>query len=132
MTESDFLTFYPQFSGAFPDAVLAAFTESANRRFNDFDEDAEEARRLLTAHRLTLYARTVPAPAAGGASSSFAHLAASGSAERITGKRVDDVSVTYSSGSSAASGSLADLGETVYGLQLLSLLRLHAGPVYVP
>ena len=131
MTEEEFLTFYPQFGGAFPDAVLAAFVDSANRRFGDFDGDAEEARRLLTAHRLTLYARTVPAPAAGGASSSFAQLAASGDGGRITGKRVDDVSVTYGAGFSA-SGSPADLGETVYGLQLLGLLRLHAFPVYIP
>ena len=61
MTTEDFLTFYPQFSGV-PQTILQSFVDSANLRFDEFAEDAEEARRLLTAHKLTLYARTVPAP----------------------------------------------------------------------
>ncbi len=135
MTAADFLAFYPQFDGVFPEAVLTACVASAEARFGGFAEDAEEARRLYTAHRLTLYARTVPASReAQGGVSSFSALASSGDGTRVTGKKVDDVSVTYASGASSSSAAtgLTDLGETVYGLQLLTLLRLHSLPRYVP
>ena len=135
MTASDFLAFYSQFS-IIPEAVLSAFTDSANLRFDEFDEDAEEARRLYTAHKLTLYARAMPSSTeAQGGVTSFSALASSGDSAKVTSKKVDDVSVTYSSGSSSASSAstgLADLTETTYGLQLLTLLRLHSFPRYVP
>ena len=132
MTAADFLIFYPQFS-CVPQAVLEAFADSANLRFDEFEEDAEEARRLFTAHRLTLYARTVPASGAQGGVSSFSALASSGDSARISGKKVDDVAISYSSGVSAfAASRLADLQETLYGQQLLSLLRMHSYPRYVP
>ena len=131
MTSSEFLVFYPQFGTVIPEAVLEAYTASAGLRFGDFAEDAEEARRLYVAHKLTLYARTMPAESS---TSSFSVLASSGDGTKITGKRVDDVSVTYASGASSfsASSGLADLPETVYGLQLLALLRLHSCPLYIP
>ena len=134
MTVSDFLAFYPQFAGLFPEAVLSAYVDAASCRFGQFEEDAEEARRLYVAHRLTLYARTVPlSPVVQGGVSSFSALASSGGSAKIVGKRVDDVAVTYASGaSSAVSSRLADLAETAYGLQLLSLLRMHSGTQYVP
>ena len=134
MTTEDFLTFYPQFAGLFPEAVLTAFVTSDNLRFEQFDEDAEEARRLYVAHKLTLYARTVPASSQGqGGSASFAALSSSGDTMKLASKRVDDVSVTYASGASASvSSRLAEFGETEYGLQLLSLLRLHSATWYVP
>ena len=51
-------------------------------------------------------------------------------------KAVGEVSVTYSSGTSSASMStqtdLADLTETSFGLQLLSLLKLYSMTRYVP
>ena len=51
-------------------------------------------------------------------------------------KKVEEVAVTYSSGASSssvsASSDLADLTETDFGLQLLSLLCMYARPVYVP
>ena len=133
MTSAEFLAFYPQFDAAFPDVVLTSFVESANHRFDEFDEDAEEARRLYTAHRLTLYARTVPAGDGSGVTS-FSALSSAGDASRVTSKKVDDVAVTYSAGSSSSSAAsgLADLEESVYGLQLLTLLRLHSYPRYVP
>ncbi len=138
MTADDFLAFYPQFADRYPEAVLSAYVASANARFDEFGEDAEEARRLFTAHKLTLYARTVPGALDSGSQGgevSFSALASSGDGTRVTSKRVDDVAFTYASGSassaSAASG-LADLGETVYGLQLLGLLRLYSWPRYVP
>ena len=134
MTAADFLAFYPQFDSVIPEAVLSAYVEAAGLRFDEFLEDAEEARRLYVAHKLTLYARTMPAALEdGGGVSSFSALASSGDGMKITSKKVDDVSVTFASsgGSSSASG-LADLNETVYGLQLLTLLRLHSYPRYVP
>ncbi len=58
MTQSDFTAFYPQFTGFTPAVVLTTYVAQANARFGAFaPEDAEEARRLYTAHRLTLYAR---------------------------------------------------------------------------
>jgi len=133
MTESDFLTFYPQFS-VIPEAVLSAYVESAGLRFDEFDEDAEEARRLYTAHKLTLYARAVPSSSgAQGGVPSFSALALSGDSARVTSKKVDDVALSYSSGASSSSSTrLADLPETLYGQQLLTLLRIHSYPRYVP
>ena len=95
---------------------------------------SREARRLYTAHRLTLYARvalpenTTPSKAA---------IAAAGqSQQKIASKKVGEVSVTYSSGTSSSSMStqtdLADLTETSFGLQLLSLLKLYSLTRYVP
>lgn len=131
MTEEAFLAFYPQFAWRFPEIVLSSFVEEANLRFGGFHEDAERARRLLIAHRLTRYAQASPPEAASG-SLSLAAVAAAGSADRVASKRVDDVSVSYASGASSASPALADLTETAFGQELLSLLRLHALPLYVP
>ncbi|MBQ9210921.1 MAG: DUF4054 domain-containing protein [Clostridia bacterium] len=135
MTLSDFLAFYPQFSGVFPDVVLDSYIQSASCRFTDFGEDAEEAMRLYIAHKLTLYARSMPSTlGASGGVSSFSALASSGDGGRITSKKVDDVAITYSAGASSAAGAseLADLKETTFGQQLLTLLRLYAYPRYVP
>ena len=94
------------------------------------DTDAEEARRLYAAHKLTLYAR-VALP--DGTPPSRAALASAGEMSRIASKKVGEVSVAYASGaSSSVSADLSDLPETVYGLQLLSLLRLYGRSVYVP
>ena len=131
MTSEEFFAFYPQFAGVFPEPVTAAFVTAANLRFGDFLEDAEDARRLYTAHRLTLYARTMPA-GTGQTAASWAGLASAGSGERITGKRVDDVAISYAAPASGGSDALTDLKETVFGLQLLTLLRLHGWPRYVP
>ena len=136
MTAADFLSFYPQFSEVIPPAVLDTYVGAANLRFTDFDEDAEEARRLYVAHKLTLYAKTMPASSSGSsAASSYASLASAGDGSKITSKKVDGVSVTYASGTSSSSGAsskLSDLEETIFGLQLLTLLRIHACTRYVP
>lgn len=133
MTEASFLAFYPRFSSFSPGVVLTEYIRQANARFADFGEDAEEARRLYTAHKLTMYAASDPPE---GAAARKAELAAYGSARRqeIASKKVGEVSVTYSETSpvSRASANLADLQETVYGLQLLSLLRLYGYAGYVP
>ena len=96
----------------------------------------EEARRLYVAHKLTMYSYTVPAD---GDSPSAADIAAAGKAiaarQQVSSKKVGEVSVSYTTGSylsSSAESSLADLTETAYGLQLLSLLRMYSRPVYVP
>ena len=135
MTQSDFTSFYPQFAGFTPAVVLTEYIRQANARFSSFtEEDAEEARRLYTAHKLTLYARvalpenTTPTKAA---------IAAAGQAQqKIASKKVGEVAVTYSSGASSSSVSvktdLADLAETDFGLQLLGLIKLYGRSVYVP
>ena len=133
MSEAEFTAFYPQFAGFSPAVVLSEYTRQANARFTGFvPEDAEEARRLYTAHKLTLYARTaLPDNAA----PSKAAIAAAGQAQqKIASKKVGEVAVTYSSGasSSSVSADLADLPETSFGLQLLALLRLYGRSAYVP
>ena len=128
----EFIAFYPQFAGFEPAIVLSAYLDQANARFSFFSrEDAEEARRLYTAHKLTLYAGTAPpenAPANRDA------LAAAGQVrQKVTGRKAGEVSVTYAAGTSPASSSaLADLAETAFGLQLLSLIRHYSRPVYIP
>ncbi len=135
MTQAEFTAFYPQFAGFTPAVVMTTYIGQANARFESFSpEDAEEARRLYTAHRLTLYARvalpenTTPSKAA---------IAAAGQRQQeIASKKVGEVSVTYSSGTSSSSIStstdLDDLTETSFGLQLLSLLKLYSFTRYVP
>ena len=95
--------------------------------------DAEEARRLYTAHKLTMYARTALPD---GATPSKSAIAAAGQMQKISSKKVGEVSVTYSYGTSSSSVSvqtdLADLTETDFGLQLLALLRLYSRSVYIP
>ena len=135
MTQAEFTAFYPQFAGFIPAVVMTTYIGQANARFESFSpEDAEEARRLYTAHRLTLYAR-VALP--DGVVPSKAAIAAAGQRQQeIASKKVGEVSVTYSSGAASASISaqtdFADLTETSFGLQLLSLLQLYSMSRYVP
>ena len=135
MTQAEFTAFYPQFAGFTPAVVMTTYIGQANARFESFSpEDAEEARRLYTAHRLTLYAR-VALP--DGATPGKAAIAAAGqSQQKIASKKVGEVSVTYATGASSssvsASSDLADLTETSFGLQLLSLIRLYSRSVYIP
>ena len=135
MTIAEFTAFYPQFAGFTPAIVLSTYLRQANGRFSSFsEEDAEEARRLYVAHKLTLYAR-IALP--DGVTPSKSAIAAAGqSQQRIASKIVGEVSVTYAAGASSSSVSvssdLADLTETDFGLQLLSLIRLYSRSVYVP
>ena len=135
MTLADFTAFYPQFTGFTPSVVPETYVAQANERFSEFGEDTEEARRLYIAHKLTLYAQTaLPA----GSAASLADLASAGEKrQQVSSKKVGDVSVSYSttassSSSASSSSTLADLSETTYGLMLLSLIRLHRMPMYVP
>ena len=97
-------------------------------------KDAEEARRLYAAHKLTLYARTALPEEV---SPTMARVAEAGRAQqRIAGKKVGEVSVTYAAGAfsaaASASADLAELTETSFGLQLLSLVRLYSRSAYIP
>ncbi|MBR3335369.1 MAG: DUF4054 domain-containing protein [Clostridia bacterium] len=134
MTVADFTAFYPQFAGFTPAVVLTEYIRQANIRFSSFtEEDAEEARRLYTAHKLTMYARTALPD---GTTPSKSAIAAAGQMQKISSKKVGEVSVTYSYGTSSSSVSvqtdLADLTETDFGMQLLSLIKMYARSVYVP
>ena len=135
MTQAEFTAFYPQFAGFTPVVVMTEYIRQANKRFSAFSaEDAEEARRLYTAHKLTMYAR-VALP--DGVTPTKAQIAAAGQAQqKIASKKVGEVAVTYSSGTSSSSVSvntdLADLTETDFGLQLLGLIKLYGRSVYVP
>ena len=132
MTEEAFMAFYPQFAWRFPEIVVSSYVEEANLRFDDFGADAEAARRLYIAHRLTLYAKTMPAAMETGAAS-YSALASAGDGSRITSKKVDGVAVTYSDGSSASESSeLMDFTETIYGMQLLALIRMYSYTRYIP
>jgi len=140
MTQQDFIAFYPQFSGFTPAVVLREYIAQANGRFSDFSEtDMEEARRLYAAHKLTLYSFTVPpVNPSGGDPLSPAVISSAGKAsgsQQIASKKVGEVSVTYATSSnmsSAVSTGLADLTETAYGLQLLTLIRQYDRPRYIP
>ena len=136
MTASEFTSFYPQFAGFTPAIVLTEYIRQANARFTGFVlEDAEEARRLYTAHRLTMYAR-VALPEGVTPTKAQIAAAASQARQKIASKKVGEVAVTYSSGASSSSVSistdLADLTETDFGMQLLSIIRLYSRSVYVP
>ena len=132
MTADAFLAFYPQFDRVFPEIVVSSYVEEANLRFEDFGADAEAARRLYIAHRLTLYAKTMPAAMETGAAS-YSALASAGDGSKITSKKVDGIAVTYSDGSSASESSeLMDFTETIYGMQLLALIRLYSYTRYIP
>ena len=139
MTQQSFLAFYPQFTSYTPAVVLQEYISQANGRFSHMEDDAEEARRLYTAHKLTLYAFTVPsASPSAGQPLSPAVIAAAGkaqSAQQIASKKVGEVAVTYATSSNmtaSVSTSLADLTETEYGVQLLTLLRQYERPMYIP
>ena len=135
MTQAEFTAFYPQFAGFTPVVVMTEYIRQANKRFSAFSaEDAEEARRLYTAHKLTMYAR-VALP--DGVTPTKAQIAAAGQAQqKIASKKVGEVAVTYSSGTSSSSVSvqtdLTDLTETDFGMQLLGLIKMYARSVYVP
>ena len=132
VTREGFIAFYPIFSEFEPALVMEEYLRQANARFADFGEDADEARRLYTAHRLTMYAR---AALPEGQRSSMRVIAAGGDRQqRIASKKVGEVAVTYAaSASSGGSGStaFADLTETDYGLQLLGLIRMYSYGRYV-
>ena len=133
MTVAEFTAFYPQFAGFTPAVVMETYIGQANGRFASFPEtDAEEARRLYTAHKLTMYAR-VALP--DGVTPTKAQIAAASQArQKIASKKVGEVAVTYSSGASSSSVStdLADMTETDFGMQLLGLIKMYARSVYVP
>ena len=134
MTSENFLAFYPQF-GAFPPVVLNEYVEHSNLRFEQFGEDAEMARRLWIAHKLTLYAQTyVPAQSGSPTAVGMASVAGAGVAAQALNKSVGGVSVAKSEGSGI--NSIEGFGEwkqTAFGLQLINLCKVAcAGGIYIP
>ena len=134
LSQSAFLAFYPQFSSFSQGVVLTEYLRQANARFSDFGEDTEEARRLYVAHKLTLYSASTPPE---GVMPTPAVIATSGrgAMQEVSSKKVGDVSISYDTSSSvvaSVSTGLADLKETVYGLQLLSLIRVYGFAQYIP
>jgi hypothetical protein len=135
LTPSSFLEFYPQFACFSEGLVLPEYIRQANARFSDFGEDTEEARRLYTAHKLTLYAASCLPEGVTDATAAQIASAGKGSMQEIASKKVGDVSISYATSTSTSGGSstgLHDLNQTVYGMQLLSLLRLHGFARYIP
>ena len=132
ISPADFLAFYPQFSSFAQGVVLPEYLRQANARFSDFGEDAEEARRLYVAHKLTLYSASTP-PEGVQPTPAVLATAGRGAMQEIASKKVGEVSVSYSTSSvsSSAYTGLNDLKETTYGLQLLSLLRLYGFAKYI-
>ncbi len=132
MTEDAFLAWYPQFSSFTPAVVLRETISRANGLFSGMEpEDAEEARRLYTAHRLTLY--VLAQPDENNKSPKAAASAAKEAFRHSTGKKVGEVSVTYGDSSAAMqSTGLADFTGTAYGIRLLTLLRLYSRSRYIP
>ena len=124
MTEEKFLAFYPQFL-SFPNVVTEEYVEQANARFGDFEDMAEEARRLYVAHKLTLYAQTY-AEEKEGAPTAFTMkmIAGNGVAAQALSKSVGGVSVTKSESSGVASISgYGEWKQTEFGVQLISLAK---------
>ena len=132
MTEAGFLSWYPQFASFTPAAVLRETVSRAGGLFSGMEpEDAEEARRLYTAHRLTLYELTRPEE--GSSTVRAAAEAGKSALQKVSSRKVGDVTVAYALSTAAAQAAgLADLTETAYGVQLLGLLRLYTGTRYVP
>ena len=133
ITAVSFLSFYPQFSYFADSAVLPEYLRQANARFGDFGEDADEARRLYAAHKLTLYSASM-LPENVTPTSAVIAAAGRGALQEVSSRKVGEVSVTYSetSSDSSVSTGLADLKKTTFGLQLLSLLRLYGFSRYIP
>ena len=134
LTAEAFLVFYPQFSSFSQGVVLPEYLRQANARFGDFGEDTEEARRLYTAHKLTLYSASTP-PDGVTPTPAVIATAGRGAMQEVSSKKAGDVSISYDTTSSVAasvSTGLADLKETVYGLQLLSLIQMYGVAQYIP
>lgn len=132
MTESSFLAFYPQFSCFAQGIVLPEFLRQANARFQDFGEDAEEARRLYMAHRLILYASAMPSENQQSTMESIVQ-SAKAALQEIASEKIGDVSITYSgTKTQSMETGFKDLETTVYGLQLLSLLKQYGFSKYFP
>ena len=113
MTPESFLSFYPQFATFEQGVVLP----------------------LYTAHKLTLYSASCLPEGAEAPTMAQLTSAGKGSMQEIASKRVGEVSVSYATNTSLASANhtgLNDLKQTVYGLQLLSLLRVYGFARYIP
>jgi len=134
MTATEFTTFYPQFKKIATDhaPVVEEYLAQAH---NICDEDRwmdmrNEGIRLYTAHKLTLYLKTITAE-----NVPDAQVAAAGDAKGIkTNKTVAGVSVGMAE-SSATTGipGYGAFKTTEYGIQFMTMARMVGmGGMYVP
>ena len=105
MTQSDFTSFYPQFAGFTPAVVLEGYICQANSCFSVFSaEDAEEARRLYTAHKLTMYARGEPPVTASGGNAAGGEVAGNEQSPQWGAATIDGADARYTYAQLAAAG----------------------------
>lgn len=127
------IAFYPHFTGI-PDMVIDEYVRQANLRFTDALDAAEEARRLYVAHKLTLWAQSAIQSTDGKTPPSLSRIASAGVAAQSLSKSVGGVSVSKSEGTGVSSiQGYGELKETVYGLQLIAMLKtMTLGGRYIP
>ena len=109
LTPEAFLAFYPQFSSFAQGVVLPEYLRQANARFSDFGSDADEARRLYTAHKLTLYSASCLPEGVTTPTKSQIASAGKGSMQEIASKKVGDVSISYATSTSTSNGNSTGL-----------------------
>lgn len=133
MTKEAFLSFYPQFA-IIPAPVIEEYVSQAERRFSDFEDAQEEARRLYVAHKLTLYAQTyAEATQEAPTIMSMKRLAGAGVAAQALSKSVGGVSVSKSEGSAISGISgYAEWKQTAFGMQLITLAKMTNAFKWVP
>ena len=88
-----------------------------------------------SAVQVDLIANSLPHPVEFALGSAVIASSGRGAMQEVASKKVGEASVSYSTSSSVASSvstGFAELKETVYGLQLLGMLRLYGYAMYVP
>ena len=132
MTYGCVVAFYPHLLGI-PEMVIDEYVRQANLRFSEALDAAEEARRLYVAHKATLWAQSA-IQTADGKTPSLSRIASAGVAAQSLSKSVGGVSVSKSEGTGVSSiQGYGELKETVYGLQLIGLLKtMTLGGRYIP
>ena len=111
--------------------MIAEYVEQSNLRFGDALDAKEECRRLWIAHKLILWAQAAieGVDAESGVYPTYSSLASSGVSAQSLSKSVGGVSVSKSEGSGVSSiNGYGELKLTIYGLQLIALLKTIALP----
>lgn len=127
--ETDFLGFYPQFTGLVPDPVLTSFIAQASAKvsMNRWHDDWTFGMAELIAHYCVLYLTK-----AGGANPTAASVVSAAQPKGIqTSKSVGSVSVGYDAITDEFKG-WGDLGLTSYGRSFITLAKpLFRAGIYV-
>lgn len=127
--ESDFLAFYPKFTGFVPDAVITAYIAMASASLNQarWKESWTVAMTLFTAHLCQLYLMTDPNPSPASAQ----EAGATGNAVGLVGSQgADALSVSYEY--LPGDEKWGDWNQTEYGRQLIARAKIVGwGPIVV-